>query len=166
MRDGRCIDIGAVATDDLDPHHHHPRRAKAALQPVIFLERGLHRMERIPAGQPLDRRHRRAVERDREHGARFGGDAVDQHVARAALAGVTADVRAGEAEIVAQQLDEQGFGRNVPHDRRAVQGEGGFHAYQSAQPKGSMQVRRGGVGAFPRDTGAAAAQSAIPSATR
>jgi hypothetical protein len=37
----------------------------------------------------------------------FTGVVVDVHGARAALRGVAADVRAGETQVVAQQLDQQ-----------------------------------------------------------
>ena len=43
----------------------------------------------------------------REHVARLDRAAVDEHRAGAALRGVAADVRAGEGELVAQEIDEQ-----------------------------------------------------------
>ena len=49
----------------------------------------------------------RAVGLDGEHRAGLGALAVDVHRARAAVARVAADVRAGQAEDVAQQVDEQ-----------------------------------------------------------
>ena len=49
----------------------------------------------------LDGRDVGAVGLDGEHGAALHGSAVDEHDARAALAGVAADVRAGQAELVA-----------------------------------------------------------------
>ena len=42
------------------------------------------------------------------------------HVAGAALARVAADMGPGEAEIVAQELDQQGAGRYRARDRLAV----------------------------------------------
>ena len=50
--------------------------------------------------------------------------AVDVHRARAALAGVAADVRAGQSELLAQELDEQRPRIDGPADRLAVDGEG------------------------------------------
>ena len=49
----------------------------------------------------------RAVGLRRQHGAGLHGAAVDMHRAAAALAGIAADVGAGEAEMVAQQIDQQ-----------------------------------------------------------
>ena len=48
-----------------------------------------------------------AVGLHREPRARFDRDAVDEHRAGAALAGVAADLGAGEAERLAQEVHEQ-----------------------------------------------------------
>ncbi len=45
---------------------------------------------------------------DREHAARLHGLAVYMHDACAALAGVAADMRAGQPKLLAQEIDEQG----------------------------------------------------------
>ena len=52
-----------------------------------------------------------------EHVARLHRAAVDVDGARAALAGVAADVRAGEPQVVAQELDEQRARVDVGVDR-------------------------------------------------
>ena len=57
--------------------------------------------------EPLDRRDLRAVGLDAEDGARLHGLAVDEHRARAARGRVATDVRAGQAEPVAEDVDEQ-----------------------------------------------------------
>jgi hypothetical protein len=44
----------------------------------------------------------------REHGAGFHRLAIHMHDAGAALAGVATHMRAGQANLVAQQLDQQG----------------------------------------------------------
>ena len=49
----------------------------------------------------------RAVGLHGEHRARLRAAAVDEHRAGAALAGVAADVRAGEIEVFAQEVREQ-----------------------------------------------------------
>jgi hypothetical protein len=42
------------------------------------------------------------------------------HGARAALGGVAADVRAGQAQMLAQEIDEQRVGRDIGRDGLAV----------------------------------------------
>src|SRR4051812_17065493 len=81
--------------------HDHPRCAEPALQAMVLLERGLHRVQLAAGGEPLDRGDLGALGLDREHGARLDGLAVNVDGARAALAGVAADVRAGEPELLA-----------------------------------------------------------------
>ena len=73
----------------------------------MLVKRGLHRVQLAALGEPLDRGDLRAVGLDREHRARLDRPAVDVDGAGAALAGVAADVRAGEPELLAQRLDEQ-----------------------------------------------------------
>ena len=85
----------------------HARRAEAALQPVLLPERVLQRMELAVLREALDRRDLRAVGLDREDRAGLHGLAVEEHRARAALAGVAADVGAGQAEGFAEVVDEE-----------------------------------------------------------
>ena len=49
-----------------------------------------------------------AVRLQRQRGAGLDCDAVEMDGAAAALAGVAADVRAGQPELVAQQVHQQG----------------------------------------------------------
>src|SRR4051812_11152394 len=84
--------------------HDHPGRAVAALQRVLLVERPLHRMQLAVPREPLDRGDVGAFGLHREHGARLDGLAVDVHGARTARRGVTAHVRAGQAESLAQEL--------------------------------------------------------------
>ena len=60
-----------------------------------------------------------------QHGARLHRDAIDQHQAGAALRGVAADMGAGEAQVVAQELDQQRAVLDIGRDRLAVDGH--FH---------------------------------------
>src|SRR5690242_8695027 len=59
------------------------------------------------AGESLDGRHLLPVGLHREHQAGACGAALDEHGARAAHAVLAADVRAGEAELVAQEIGER-----------------------------------------------------------
>ena len=80
-------------------------------------------MEPAAGRQPLDRRDRRAVGLDREHQARVDAQAVDEDGARAALADQAALLGAGQAEVVAQDLEQGVVGRDVERARAAVDGE-------------------------------------------
>ena len=90
----------------------------------------LHRMELAVLREALDRRHLAAVGLHREHGARLHGLAVDVHRAGAAGRGVAADVRAGQPESIAEELDEQQARLDVLLDAPAVhrQADGPSHA--------------------------------------
>ena len=101
---GRRIRVGA---QDLVRGEHHARRAEAALQAVLGPERVLQRGElAVGAPDPSIVVTLGAVGLHREARARLHGDAIEQHRARAALAGVAADLRAGQAGI-AQEVDEE-----------------------------------------------------------
>ena len=84
-----------------------PGRAEAALQAVVLPEGLLQRMQHAVLHQALDRRDLGAVGLHREHQARAGRLAVDQHRARPADAVLAADVRAGEPQVLAQEVDQQ-----------------------------------------------------------
>src|SRR5262249_19107505 len=86
----------------------HSRRTEAALQSVLRPERVLQRVELSSSrGEALDCRDRSAVGLRGEAGARLHRAAVEQHRARAALARVAADLRAGQADDVAEEMDEK-----------------------------------------------------------
>src|SRR5258708_5318426 len=86
-----------IALEQIAGGHDHPRRAVAALQAVFVPEGLLHDVQLAVRGQAFDGRHLRAVGLDGEDGARLDGLAVDEDRAGAALAGVAADIGAGEA---------------------------------------------------------------------
>src|SRR6476469_2161811 len=81
--------------------HDHAGSAVAALKPVLLVERPLHGVQLAVPRKPLDRRDLGAIGLHREHGARLDGLAVDVHRAGAARRGVTTDVGAGQAELLA-----------------------------------------------------------------
>ena len=97
-----------IDAQQIDRAHDHARRAEAALQAVMLAEGFLHRMQLVALGEALDRGDARAVHLRRQHGAALGRIAVDMNDAGAALAGVAADMRAGQAEMLAQELHQQG----------------------------------------------------------
>src|SRR5262249_16089605 len=60
---------------------------------------------------------------ERQHGATLDRLAIDQHGACTALAGVAADMRTGQAQLLAQQFDEQGTRLDVGDLTLPVDGE-------------------------------------------
>src|SRR5690349_19593495 len=70
-------------------------------------ERLLQRRQLVALAEALDGLDRRPVGLDGEHHAALHERAVHDHRARAAVAGVAADMAPGEAQIVAQKMDQQ-----------------------------------------------------------
>src|SRR6185503_19150282 len=68
-----------VLLQQRDRGHHEARRAEAALERVVLVERLLDGVELAPgAGEALDRRHLGAVRLDGEHRARLDRLAVEE----------------------------------------------------------------------------------------
>ncbi len=87
--------------------HQDPGRAEAALKSVLRPERGLKRCQVAVAGEPFDRLDLGPVDLDREEEARPDSGPVEAHGAGAADAVLAADVRAVQAERVAQEVREE-----------------------------------------------------------
>ena len=105
--------------------HQDAGRAVAALQAVAIAHRLLQRMQMFAVGrEPLDGRDRVAVGLRREHQAGAHGSAVEDHRAGAADAVLAADMRAGEQQIVAQEIAEQQPRLDAAPVRRAVHRDG------------------------------------------
>src|SRR4029078_11574089 len=101
-------ELAAVAVHNIDRRHDHARSAVAALQAVIVAEGRLHRVQFVALCNALDGGDAGAgglADHDR---AGFYRPAVDVDDAGAALAGVAADMRAGQVQVVAQEMDEEG----------------------------------------------------------
>src|SRR4029077_20131066 len=82
-------------------------RAEAALECVLLVEGLLHRVERVPVGEALDRGHLVPVDLDGEQRARLDRLAVEQDGAGAAGRRVAPDVGAGQAKLLAEEVDEE-----------------------------------------------------------
>ena len=109
----------------IDRAHHHARRAEAALQAVMVAKSLLHRMQAaVGGGNAFDGDDARALRLHREHVAALHRLAVHVDGAGAALGGVAADVRAGQAQMVADEVDEQRARLDFGGDRLAVDGQG------------------------------------------
>ena len=103
-----------VPREQVGGGHDHARRAEAALETVVVPERLLQRMElRRPVAIPSIVVIVRAVRLDGEHRAALHGPPIDVDGARAALAGVAADVGAGQAQVLAEDLDQESSGLDV-----------------------------------------------------
>src|SRR5262245_40868411 len=100
------LGVGGGAPLGQQRHRAHDlaRRAVAALERVLGDEGGLHGMQRLAAGQPLDGRDGRALRHDRQRQAGVHAAAADQNRAGAALPVVAALLGAGETQALAQGI--------------------------------------------------------------
>src|SRR2546426_5168853 len=112
-----------VAGEQGAARQHHPRGAVAALQPVLLPERFLDGVQLAVLLQAFHRGDLRALGLDREDGAGLHGLAIEQHRAGAAVGGVAADVRAGQAQVLAEQVDEKQSRLDLHAVRSAVDGQ-------------------------------------------
>ena len=105
LADGRRIGR-RVALQEIVRGEQHARRAEAALERVLRAEGLLELGDRAALGQALDRLDAAAVRLGGQHQAAAHGRAVHAHGARAAHAVLASDVRAGQPELVAEEIDE------------------------------------------------------------
>src|SRR5882757_9766593 len=117
---GGLVEAAAMARHDVDRGHDHARRAIAALQAMIVAERGLHRMQFVALGDAFDGGDIGAVGLSHQHGAGFHCAAIDMHDAGAALAGIATDMGAGQAQMIAQEMDKERPVLDVGRYRLAV----------------------------------------------
>ena len=75
-----------------------------------------------------------AVGLDGEHRARLDGPSVDMDGARAALAGVAADVRAGQIEVLAEGLDKEASWLDIELVGRPIDDERDVFAHGHEPP--------------------------------
>ncbi len=106
VADRGLIGRGA-AVDQADRGEHHARRAVAALERVLVVERLLDGMQLPVLREALDRGDLGAVGLDTEHRARLHRLAVHEHGAGPARGGVAADVGTGESEPLAKDEDQE-----------------------------------------------------------
>ena len=95
-----------VALEERDRGHHHPRRAVGTLESRIRNERLLDRVQDASDGKTLDGRHRPAGNLVQPGHARTSHGTVHQDRAGAASSLPTAVLRAGQAELLAQNVKE------------------------------------------------------------
>src|SRR5262249_61926213 len=90
--------------------HHAPSRAVATLRGLLRDEGSLERLGLLGAAQPLDGDHVAVAHAARRRNARADGPPAHEDVARPALGEAAAEVSAGEAEVVAQHVEERDVG--------------------------------------------------------
>src|SRR5262245_7908901 len=112
----------AVSQEAVD-RHEEAGGAEAALERVVLPERLLNRVERFSAGEPFDRRHLRPVSLSGEEQARADRLAVEHHRARATDAVLAAEMGAGEAEVLPQEVGERPPRFDLALARLAVDGD-------------------------------------------
>ena len=130
-----------VAVEQRPGGHHHARGAEAALQAVALHEALLHRVELAVLLEALDRADLVAAGHRGEHGAGLHRLAVQPDHAGAAVAGVAAPVRAGQAEVVAQEVHEQQPALDLAGDLVAVDGHRHLHGQLSSVDAGDRARR-------------------------
>src|SRR4029078_4974563 len=86
----------------------------------------------LALGEPRDGLDARAVRLDGEEHAALHEHPVEDHRARAAVAGVAADVAAGEIEVVAQEVDQELARLDVALVGRPVDGDRDVHQRAAA----------------------------------
>src|SRR5262249_11643168 len=101
-------EVMALAVNHVDGRHDHAWGAEAALQTWTSAERFLERVQRrATTRKPLDGPALVTVGHDRQRGARLHRLAVEMHDAGAALRGIAANMRAGQSQILAQELHQE-----------------------------------------------------------
>src|SRR6185295_12521360 len=128
-----ALEEGPTGDDD-------PRRAGAALD-AAGGDEALQELARRSLGDPFDRLDSPALALEERHETGEDRLAVHHHRAGAAFAFAAAFLRAGEAEVLAEHV-EQAFHRMAfRFDRLAVEGEGGFHGSVSSTDVGAALPR-------------------------
>ena len=119
-----------VGLEKSDRRHDEPRHAERALEALLVHHRLLHRVERaVGRLEPFDGLNLPAADRVRENRTGVVRHIVDEHGARAALGSVAAQLRACEAELVAQRHRQRFLLHHVdaPHLAVHVQRHQAFH---------------------------------------
>src|SRR5439155_9906058 len=94
---------------------------------VLFMKPHLDGRQVGALRQPFHRSDAPAFCLDRQHRARLDRLGVEEHSACSAARGVAADMRAGEAKVGAQEINQENAGLNVTAAFRAVDLLGDFH---------------------------------------
>src|SRR5438034_1816770 len=104
--------------------HEHSGCAVAALRRALFRERDLQRVKRLAGRKALDRRHVGVAHESGKGQAGEDRNAIDKDGARPALAELASMLRAGEAELLAKDLEERVVRIRRDRSRLAVHAKG------------------------------------------
>src|SRR3990170_4934600 len=144
LADGLLARVGAGG-EERRGGQEHPGRAGAARRPARLeegrLEGGEDGALRAGRGQPLDRAHRVAVRLAEGDEAADHRLAVEQHRAGAAFALATALLRAAQAEVLAQHVEEAPHAGRGDLEFDAVDDQLVAHALMPGGPGGSCPSR-------------------------
>src|SRR4029079_5453394 len=128
LADGAVGRLGPAGEERLGGHQH-PRRADPALGTACDQERVLQvGQPATGAGETLDGAHDRAVDLAHRDQAAHDGLTVDQHGAGAALALAATLLGPGEAEVLAQDVEQASHARHRHLRRLAVDDQAERHA--------------------------------------
>src|SRR3954451_7936132 len=132
-----------ISVQECPRREDHARRAEPALQPVHLMEPLLDGVQAAVVLEAFDRGDLVALGGRGQHRARLRRLAVHQHDARPAVGGVAAPMRAGQAELVAQEVDEQQPRLDVAGGLLAGDGDRYAHdaAYFERQPSQQKYTR-------------------------
>src|SRR5262245_47824162 len=122
--------------------HQHAWGAEAALQAVLLPEALLQRMECAALGETLDGLDAAAVGLDGEDRAALHRATVQAHGAGATARRVTADVGAGQPEVLPDEVHEQRTGADLTGVLLAVDGDGDRVLAHDRAPWARSMARR------------------------
>src|SRR5438445_11683383 len=97
----------SIASEQPFGAHELSGRAKSTLRSVVLYERPLKRVQLVAMSEALDGADLSPIGPHRQIAARIDGLTVQQHRAGSAFAAITADLGAGQAEMVAQQFGKR-----------------------------------------------------------
>jgi hypothetical protein len=121
--------------------HQKPRRAEAALHPVVRDERALQRRQIGSRGEAFDRADRKVLRLHREHQASANGFTIDENRAGAADAVLATHKRAGQAAIVADHVEQRAPGLDAQPIFASVDFERYVDGPAHAHAPGMQQAR-------------------------
>src|SRR5262249_47023854 len=107
----------------------------AALRGAVAVEGALQRRELAGRRETFDRRDRAPGDLAERHQAGTDRCAIEQHGAGAAITGIAADLGAGEAEIVAQQIGKAPDRLGPDRYRAAVEPKGDAHRTSASRAR-------------------------------
>jgi hypothetical protein len=113
--------------EQCDRRHDHAGGAETALQTMMLPKGVLHWMQPVDRANSLDRSYLATSDLHGQNRAGLDGVAVQQHGAGATIGRVAAHMSAGEAESLADEVDQEQTRLDVGLDVSAVDGKRNVH---------------------------------------